>query len=148
MSDLELQPVTFAEACEFIRRHHRHHPPPHQWRFGCAVNDGEKVVGVVVVGNPVARAYCDGWTAEVTRLCTDGTRNAPSKLLRAAEKAAMALGYRRLISYTRADESGSSYRAAGWRVIAMRPARSWDMPGRPRVDKSEPFQRLLWEVVT
>ena len=144
---LDLQPIKFAEAAEYIRRHHRHHKPPASWLFGCAVNDGEKVVGVIVVGRPVARPYDDGWTAEVTRCCTDGTRNAPSKLYRAAEKAAMALGYRRLITYTRSDESGSSLRAAGWRVIAERPARSWSAAsvGRPRVDKSEPYQRLLWE---
>lgn len=144
----ELQPIRFAEAAEHIRRHHRHHKPPKSWLFGCAVNDGEKVVGVVVVARPVARHYDDGWTAEVTRLCTDGTKNAGSMLLGAAKRASMALGYRKLISYTRSDESGAGYRAAGWRVIE-RPARSWAGSSlrRPRVDKSEPFQRVLWEAM-
>lgn len=142
---LELQPITFAEAREFIRRHHRHHAPPVSWKFGCGVNDGEKIVGVIVVGRPVARMYDDGFTAEVARCATDGTPNACSKLYRAAHKAAMALGFRKLITYTRSDESGSSLRGAGWRVIAERPAGSWNRPGRPRVDKSEPYQRLLWE---
>lgn len=144
---LEIQPIRFAEAAEYIRRHHRHHKPPKSWLFGCAVNDGEKVVGAVVVGRPVARMYDNGQNAEVTRLCTDGAKNAGSMLLGAAKRAAMALGYRKLYSYTRSDESGASYRAAGWRVIAERPARSWakSSVGRPRVDKSEPYQRLLWE---
>ena len=144
---LEVQPITFAEAAEFVRRHHRHNAAPVSWKFGCAVNDGGKVVGVVMIGRPVARGFDDGWTVEVTRLCTDGTKNAASKLYRAAEKAAMALGYRRLVTYTRSDESGASLRAAGWRVIAERSARSWakSSVGRPRVDKSEPYQRLLWE---
>lgn len=145
--DLELRPISFAEASEFIRRHHRHHSPPVSWKFGCAVNDGGGVVGVIVVGRPVARAFDDGFTAEVTRCRTDGTRNACSKFYRAAHKAAMALGYRRLITYTRSDESGSSLRAVGWRVVAERPARSWGKASRarPRVDKSEPWQRTLWE---
>lgn len=145
---LELQPITFREASEFVRVKHRHHPPPISWKFGCAVNDGEKVVGVIMVGRPVARAFDDGYSVEVSRCCTDGTKNACSKLYRAAEKAAMALGYRRLITYTRSDESGASLRAVGWRVIAQRPARSWSSssPGaRPRVDKSEPWQRKLWQ---
>lgn len=146
---LELQPITFREASDYVRKHHRHHTPPLSWKFGIAVNDGSQVVGVIIVGRPVARHYDDGWTLEVTRCCTDGTRNAPSMLYRAAHKATMALGYRRLITYTRPDESGSSLRGAGWKVIAERPARSWSKASvsRPRVDKSEPYQRLLWEAV-
>lgn len=97
---LSLQPITYAEACEFIRVHHRHHLPPQGWKFGIAVNDGDQVVGVVTVGRPVSRALDDGWTLEVTRCCTDGTRNAPSMLYGAARHAAKALGYKRLITYT------------------------------------------------
>jgi hypothetical protein len=108
LSGLSLQPITFAEACEFVRKHHRHHAPSVGWLFGCAVNDGEKVVGVVMVGRPVARMLQDGYTAEVTRLCTDGTKNAASMLYGAAWRAAKALGYRRLLTYTLETEAGSS----------------------------------------
>lgn len=97
---LNLQPITFEEACEFVRRHHRHHVPPQGHKFSIAVNDGEKVVGVIIVGRPVARHLDDGWTLEVTRCCTDGTRNACSMLYGAARRTAWALGYRRLITYT------------------------------------------------
>jgi hypothetical protein len=144
---LELQPITFSEAAEYIRREHRHHTPPLSWKFGVAVNDGEKVVGVIVIGRPVARHYDNGWTLEVTRCCTDGTKNACSMLYSAAKRATFALGYRKLITYTRSDESGSSLKAAGWRVIGERKARSWQKASksRPRVDKSEPYQRVLWE---
>ena len=89
---LELQPITYKEACKFIDEHHRHHLPPQGWKFGIAVNDGEKVVGVITVGRPVARMLDDTWTLEVTRCCTDGTRNACSKLYSAAWRAAKALG--------------------------------------------------------
>jgi len=102
-----------------------------------------------MVGRPVARHYDDGYTAEVTRCCTDGSKNACSMLYGAAWRAAKALGYRKLITYTRSDESGSSLRAAGWRVIGERKARSWSEASisRPRVDKSEPYQRMLWQAV-
>ncbi len=100
MRVLMLQPITKAEADAFIRAHHRHHKPSIGWKFGMAVNDGERVVGVAQVGRPVSRHLDDGWTLEVTRVCTDGTRHAASMLYGAAVRAGRALGYRRIISYT------------------------------------------------
>jgi hypothetical protein len=64
---LGLQPIDFDEVCEFIRLHHSHHIPPVGWKFGIAVNDGEKVVAVVSVGRPVSKIRDDGWTLELTR---------------------------------------------------------------------------------
>jgi hypothetical protein len=144
---LELQPITFQEACEFIDMHHRHHLPPVGWKFGIACNDGEKVVGVVTVGRPVARHFDNGWTLEVTRCCTDGTPNAASMLYGAAWRAAKALGYKRLITYTLASESGTSVKAAGWRVVGEAGGGSWNCPSRPRVDKHPTERKMLWEAV-
>jgi L-amino acid N-acyltransferase YncA len=142
---LEVQPITFDEACAFVERHHRHHLPPRGWLFGCAVHVAGQVVGVVMVGRPVARTLADGWTIEVTRLCTDGTPHAASKLYAAAWRAARALGYRRLITYTLAEEAGASLRAAGWRALYQTKGGSWDRPGRPRVDRHPTGQKTLWE---
>lgn len=65
---------------------------------------------------------------------------------RAAWRAARELGYTRLITYTQAGEPGSSLRAAGWRVIAERPAHAgWSRPSRPRQDRAERVVRTLWE---
>lgn len=145
---LALQPVTYEEACEFVRRWHRHHLPPQGWKFGLAANDGEKVVGVVTVGRPVARRLDNGWTLEVTRCCTDGSRNACSFLYGAAWRATRALGYRRLITFTLTDETGMSLRGAGWRVVGQTTGRSWSQPSRPRVDKHPLGQRTLWEALS
>lgn len=142
---LALQPITYSEACDFISLHHRHHLPPQGWKFGIAVNDGEKVVGVITVGRPVARHYDDGWTLEVTRCCTDGTRHACSMLYGAAWRAAKALGYQRLITYTLASEPGTSLKAAGWREIGRAGGGSWNCPSRPRVQKAPTEQKTLWE---
>jgi hypothetical protein len=144
---LFIQPITFKEACAFIRKHHRHHKPPTGWMFGCAVNDGEKVVGVATVGRPVARMLCDGFTLEVNRLCTDGTPHAASALYGACWRAAKALGYRRLITYILAEEPGTSLRAAGWRNVGLRGGGSWSVPSRPRVDTHPLGQKQLWEAV-
>lgn len=144
---LSLQPVTYEEACEFIRRHHRHHLPPQGWKYGIAVNDGAQVVGVVTVGRPVARHLDNGWTLEVTRCCTDGTRHACSMLYGAAWRAARALGFRRLITYTLKSEAGKSLHAAGWRVVGETGGGSWDRTSRPRVDRAPTDQKTLWEAI-
>jgi hypothetical protein len=88
----------------------------------------------------------DGFTAEVTRCCTDGTRNACSMLYRAAWRAARAMGYRKLITYTLAEEGGASLRASGWRIVGEVTGRSWSCPSRPRVDKHPTQGKLRWEV--
>lgn len=142
---LELQPITYQEACVFVERWHRHHLPPQGWKFGIAVNNGAVVVGVITVGRPVARHLDNGWTLEVTRCCTDGTRNACSFLYAAAWRAARALGYRRLITYTLASEPGSSLRAAGWRTLYQTSGDTWSRASRPRVDTHPTGQKLLWE---
>ncbi|RSM64059.1 hypothetical protein DMB66_21355 [Actinoplanes sp. ATCC 53533] len=130
---LRTVPVTFAEACQFVADWHRHHRPPRGHKFSIGVADGEVLVGVAIVGRPVARLLDDGQTLEVTRVTTDGHRNACSLLYAAAWQAAKALGYRRLITYTQDGESGASLRAAGWRIVAARPpAPGWSRPSRPR----------------
>ena len=140
-----VQPIDFDEACQFVRQHHRHHLPPQGWKFGIAVNDGVHVVGVVTVGRPVARMLDDGVTLEVTRCCTDGTKNVASMLYGAARRATFALGYKRLITYTLATEPGTSLKAAGWRNIGSAGGGSWSREDRKRIDKAPTGQKTLWE---
>jgi hypothetical protein len=142
---LEIQPISLAEANEFVMRYHRHHGKVQGHKFSIAVNDGEQVVGVVIVGRPVARMLDDGWTLEVTRLCTDDTPHVASKLYAAAWRAARAMGYRRLITYTLDSESGTSLVAAGWKCVGQAGGGSWNREHRPRVDKHPIGQKKLWE---
>ena len=137
--------VEFGDAADFVRLHHRHHTPPvgHLFSIG-AFHDG-RLCGVAIVGRPVARHRDDGLTAEVTRLCTDGTRNAASFLLGRAARAALALGYRRIGTYTLAREGGESLRAAGWHVVAESAGGSWSRPSRARRDPNPIEPKLLWE---
>lgn len=146
MTNLELQPISQKEAFRFIALHHRHHLPPRGWKFGIGVSDGSEVVGVITAGRPVARMLDDGWTLEVTRCCVlEGYRNACSMLYGAAWRAAKALGYKRLITYTLKSESGTSLRAAGWKVLYETSGGSWSRPSRPRVDTALLGQKVLWE---
>lgn len=148
---LYLAPVSFRDACAFITDWHRHHMAPIGCKFCIGLADEKGVLsGVAIVGRPVARHLDDGRTLEVTRTAVaDGVRHGNSMLYGAAWRASKALGYSRLISYTQTGESGVSLRAAGWQVIAERPARpGWDTPCRPRRPKgSENIARTLWEAV-
>lgn len=142
---LQLVPITYREACAFIERHHRHHPPPTGQVFAVAVAQGEKIVGVATAGRPVSRRLDDGWTLEVNRVATDGTRNACSMLYGAVRRAAKAMGYRRCVTYTLPEEGGASLRGAGWEVVGETPGGSWSVPSRPRVDKHPLQTKLRWE---
>ena len=144
---LEIVPVSLAEANEFVTRHHRHHGKVvgHKFSIGAAA-DGH-IVGVAVVGRPVARGLDDGWTLEVTRCCTDGTPNAASALYGAAWRATKALGYRKLVTYTLATEPGTSLRAAGWQIVGEVTGRSWSCPSRPRIDKHPTLPKIRWGAV-
>jgi len=142
---LELQPISLKEACDFIATHHRHHNPPQGHKYSIAVNDGEKVVGVVTVGRPVARYSDNGWTLEVTRCCTDGTKNAASMLYASAWRAARAMGYKRMITYTLMEENGVSIQSAGWKLVGeTKGAGYWD--SRPRNVVYPKGQKHLWEI--
>lgn len=143
---LEIVPIHFREACEFVVRHHRHHRPPVGHRFSLAVAAEGIVVGVAIVGRPVARRQQDGYTLEVNRLATDGTPNACSALYAAAWRVAKAMGYRRLITYILAAEPGTSLRAAGWKCIGERRGGSWSVPSRVRTDKHPTEPKTLFEV--
>ena len=142
---LRIVPCSIERAKEYVDGLHRHHVASAGARYALAVADEHgKVRGVAMVGHPVARLLDDGWTLEVSRVATDGCPNACSALYGASLRLAKALGYSRLITYTREDEPGTSLRAAGWNSEGAIRARSWDMPSRPRVDKTEIVRRERW----
>lgn len=112
---LRIIPVTLQQANDFVRRVHRHNNPVVGSKF-CIGVTANTLVGVAIVGRPVARLLDDGFTAEITRVCTDGTKNAASMLYGACRKAARAIGYDRIFTYTLPGEGGASLRAAGFKL--------------------------------
>ena len=148
MAKLKMMPISLADANDFVMRHHRHHTRAQGHKFSmAAVKDGE-VVGVVIVGRPVSRHRDDGSTLEVTRLATDGTRNACSFLYAKAAKGAFALGYDKIGTYILDTEPGSSLRAVGWEEIGVRGGGTWNNAKRPRIDKHPLQKKILFECTT
>jgi hypothetical protein len=150
MSKLEIVPLDLAEANDMVAHWHRHHQPVVGHKFSIGVQevkpDGRALVGVAIVGRPVARMNDNGWTLEVTRVATDGTPNACSALYGAAWRVCREMGYQRLITYTLKTEPGTSLKAAGWACIGARGGGSWDRAARRRTDKAPTIQKTLWEV--
>jgi hypothetical protein len=125
-----LSPVTLSEANAFVAAHHRHHKPARGCRFALGLWDDGRLCAVAIVGRPSARHLDEREIAEVTRLCTDGTANAYSKLYSACRRVWFAMGGKRLVTYILSEELGSSLRASGWELMATTRAQSWDRPSR------------------
>lgn len=150
MERLQIVPLDLKEANALVERWHRHHKPVvgHKFSIGASPVDDPHVVGAVIVGRPVSRVLDDGWTLEVLRCVTDGTSNVCSLLYAAAWRAAKAMGYVRLITYTLASEQGGSLRAAGWKELYVTKGGSWNTKSRPRVDTAPTCQKRLWQAGT
>jgi hypothetical protein len=144
---LSIVALTLEEANTFVAKHHRHHKPTVGHKFSLGVSNGKAIVGVAIVGRPVARMLDDGRTLEVNRVATDGTKNACSSLYGACRRACFALGYKRLITYTLPEEGGASLRGAGWRLLGTAGGGNWNVTSRPRIDTAVELrgQKLLWE---
>jgi hypothetical protein len=142
---LRIVPVFFKQARDFVARHHRHHKPPVGHVFSVAVEDEAGTIrGVAMVGRPVARGACDGFTLEVNRCCTDGAPNACSMLYGACWRAAKALGYRKLITYTLDSEPGTSLLAAGFKYQYITRGTPFSSPSRPRQPTLFDVRKKCW----
>lgn len=129
----------------YVARHHRHSKPVRGQKFSVAVVDGDQLRGVAIAGRPTARMLQDGFTVEILRVCTDGARNACSKLYAACCRCAAGMGYRLAVTYTLASESGSSLRAAGFRPVAEVEDGQWSRPSRPRAERDLVGDKVRWE---
>lgn len=145
---LHLIPCTVTRAKEYVRDFHRHLDAPAGGLFAVGVGHGDDLSGVAIAGRPVARMLDDGWTIEITRVATDGSRNACSMLYGAAWRAARALGYERGVTYTLPSESGASLRGAGWTPVTVSPGGGWSRSSRPRADAFPTCPKIRWQVDT
>ena len=142
---MRLVPTSLREANAFVNAHHRHHKSVtgHKFSIGCEAEG--RLVGVAIVGRPVSRYLDGGLTLEVNRLCTTGEKNVCSMLYAAAARAAKAMGYRKIITYTLDTEPGTSLRAAGWTCKGRAGGKRWTGKRCPAVDLCPPQMKLRYE---
>lgn len=130
---LEIRPISLRDANIYVDQHHRHNSIATGNKFSLACYDGERLCGVAICGRPLSRMLDDGMTLEILRNCTDGTRNACSKLYGACVKTAKAMGYKKVITYTLQTENGASLKASNFSVDCTDAGgSSWNKPCRPR----------------
>ena len=145
---LTVVPMTIKAANEFVLAHHRHNKPTRGGKYAIgAVADG-KLVGVAIVGRPVARVMDDGMTVEVNRLCVldDAPKNTCSFLYGRCWRIWQQMGGQRMITYTLKSESGSSLKGAGWKIVGEVYPKSWSWSGREREDQEIYGQaKFRWE---
>ena len=138
----KLKPISLADAKAFTDAYHRHNVGSKGHKFSIGLEKDGELIGTATVGRPIARMLDDGYTAEVTRVCIKPNvdhRNANSMLYGACVRAAKAMGYEKVITYTLVTESGSSLKASGFQedgIIKGHP-NGWDMPGRHRTKPSK-----------
>lgn len=120
---MELINLSLREANEFVQVHHRHNKKVAGHKFSIGAIENGQLIGVAIIGRPVARKLDDGSTAEVTRLCVNENagKGACSFLYRAAWRAWSAMGGLRLVTYTLESESGASLKGAAFRQVAVSP---------------------------
>lgn len=122
---MEIRPITFRQACEFVNREHRHHKATVGCKFCIGLFDGTQMKGCAICGRPVSRYLDDGLTCEINRLCTDGTPNACSMLYGAACRTARAMGYKKVVTYILETENGASLKASNFECEGIAGGTHW-----------------------
>lgn len=146
MADLYARPIELKDANDYVAILHRHHDPVYRDKFRIACVDGKGYLhGVIQAGRPVSRMLDDGFTLEVVRCCTDGTKNACSFLYSRMARIAKEMGYHKIITYILDSENGASLKASGWKFEAdVQGGRSWDCPSRPRKTTAPTCHKQRW----
>src|ERR1700688_133900 len=135
---LRIIPLELKQLNALVASLHRHHKPVqgHRFSIGCVAN-GE-LVGGCSVGRPTARMTDQAKVLEVTRLVTDGTKNACSLLYAAAARVGKELGYERIQTFILESEPGTSLRAAGWRFDGESGGGDWTRISKPNRRQDPP----------
>ena len=147
---LVIGPISHADARAFVARHHAHCRAPEVWRFHAAVRNGRTLLGVALVGNPVAPALNGRGIVEVNRLCIRRDTpaalrwNAASALYGWCAREAARQGWDKIITYTRADEDGTSLRASGWVREGRVRGRGWHSQRRARSNTNSWIDKWRW----
>lgn len=147
MKKMRVAPISFKEACEYIDSVHRHYKAPHGHKFSLSLIDEEdNIHGVLMCGRPVNRNLDDYDTLEITRLATDGTKNACSLLYNACKRAAFNMGYLKVVTYILESELGTSLIASGWKKVCDTRYKSWDHAERKRNETNLQCSKQRYEV--
>ena len=133
---LQPLPITLREANDFVEQYHRHSKRTQRdgGKFAIGATTGDQMVGVAIVGRPLARLLDDGYTSEVTRCCVleNSPKGTGSFLYGRCWRIWQQMGGKKMITYTLQTESGSTLKGAGWKIIGETSKGNWSREGRER----------------
>ena len=142
--DFDVRPLSVKAAIRLIKEIHRRLPKVQGGLWAVSARTGEKVVGVALVGRP-ARMLEQRFVLAVSRVAVrEGFPNVCSMLYGACSRAAKAMGANGLVTYTHADELGTSLRASNWIDDGLTDGGEWDRPSRPRLPGVDAEQKRRW----
>ncbi|MDQ2892786.1 MAG: hypothetical protein M3R64_06825 [Pseudomonadota bacterium] len=146
---MKIVPITLRAANDFVEEHHRHSARTSNdgGKFAIGMTVAAQLVGVAIVGRPIARLLHADGTAEVLRLCVspEAPKGACGRLYGRCKRIWQLMGGDRVVTYTLASEHGHSLRGAGFAVEAVVPARAWDTPTRRRASRQiERKAKVRW----
>lgn len=147
MSNLVIRPISIRDANAFVKDYHRHSIPTVGGKFAIACYYAGVLVGVAICGRPVSRKLDDGETLEIYRNCTNGTRNACSKLYGACVRVALAMGYTKIVTYTLEDENGASLKASNFICSGRAGGKEWNGQRKREYYISPPKLKNRWEYI-
>jgi hypothetical protein len=131
---------------------HRHHKPVVGHRFSLGVVDKQGTThGAAIVGRPVSRETDQYQVAEVTRLVTDGTKNACSILYAGCARVAKEMGFAKIQTYILDTEPGTSLLASGWKFELTTSGGNWNHSWRKQRREDQPmcpkqrWAKIFWE---
>lgn len=140
---MKIAPCTVKAALRKVREWHRHLPELQGGLFAAACEVNGECVGVAVAGNP-SRVWQGSGKLVISRVATTGYENACSMLYGALCRAAKALGYREVWTYTLPDEPGTSLRAAGFVDMGLTDGGEHSRPSRYRKPAVRPEPKRRW----
>ena len=117
---MRISDCTVREARRIVKRWHRHLPDIQGGLFAAKlVDDAGAVVGCALAGNG-PRVWQGTGRLVISRVAVvEGTRNGCSMLYGALVRAARALGWREVWTYTLPEEPGTSLKAAGFQDMGL-----------------------------
>lgn len=118
-------PLTLKQANDFVLKNHRHHKQVQGHRFSLGYEIAGEIVAVIICGRPVSRKTDFKSCLEITRMCSDGTKNACSKLYAAAARVAKEMGFKKIQTFILESENGISLKASGWNFVGTSKGGQW-----------------------